>query len=214
MWVLVIICVLLAGGYYMFKQNNVDEAITKEYPIEPFNQLEVDSSADNIRIVTGKYCSVRYIGQKKLKPSVKVENHVLTVKSPEKSVVINGSLFNIKSLKQELIIEMPAKEYKSVSIDTSNGNVSIDNLKVQKGSIDTSNGRVNLNKLTTKNGFEIDSSNGSIRVGKSNAEGFDLSTSNGHVTFGGKNESQDFEKNAEADNTLSIDTSNGNIAVN
>ena len=89
---------------------------------------------------------------------------------------------------------MPKKELKYLSIDISNGNILADNLEVQKGIIDTSNG--------------------TVKVGKTNVEGNDLSTSNGHITVEGENKSDEFEKNTDAKNVLSIDTSNGNISVN
>ncbi|MCT3600306.1 hypothetical protein EFS00_04690 [Lactobacillus amylovorus] len=176
--------------------------------------MKVDNSIDNIRLVTGDRYSVSYTGQEKLEPSVKVKNGILTIDSPERSITINGSIFNAKKLKQELIIEMPKQELKYLSIDTSNGNISADHLEVQKGKIDTSNGSINIKNLVMKNEFEIDTSNGTVKVGNTNAAGYDLSTSNGHITVEGKNKSDEFEKNTSAENVLSIDTSNGNIYVN
>ena len=164
--------------------------------------------------MTGDRYSVSYTGQEKLEPSIKVKNGILTIDSPERSITINGSIFNAKKLKQELIIEMPKQELKYLSIDTSNGNISADHLEVQKGKIDTSNGSINIENLVMKNEFEIDTSNGTVKVGKTNVEEYDLSTSNGHITVEGENKSDEFEKNTDAENVLSIDTSNGNISVN
>ena len=75
--------------------------------------------------MTSDQYSVNYTGQEELEPSVKVKNGILTIDSLERSITINGSIFNAKKLKQELIIEMPKQELKYLSIDTSNGNISV-----------------------------------------------------------------------------------------
>ena len=194
MLILIFIVVIAIGGVYFLYNSNDIKTVNKNFSVESFNQIKVDNSIDNIRLVTGDRYSVSYTGQEKLEPSVKVKNGILTIDSPERSITINGSIFNAKKLKQELTIKMPKKELKYLSIDTSNGNISADNLEVQKGTIDTSNG--------------------TVKVGKTNVEGYDLSTSNGHITVEGENKSDEFEKNTDAKNVLSIDTSNGNISVN
>lgn len=194
MLILIFIVVIAIGGVYFLYNSNDIKTVNKNFSVESFNQIKVDNSIDNIRLVTGDRYSVSYTGQEKLEPSVKVKNGILTIDSPERSITINGSIFNAKKLKQELTIKMPKKELKYLSIDISNGNISADNLEVQKGIIDTSNG--------------------TVKVGKTNVEGNDLSTSNGHITVEGENKSDEFEKNTDAKNVLSIDTSNGNISVN
>ena len=195
MLILIFIVVIAIGGVYFLYNSNDIKTVNKNFSVESFDQIKVDNSIDNIRLVTGDRYSVSYTGQEKLEPSVKVKNGILTIDSPERSITINGSIFNAKKLKQELIIEMPKQELKYLSIDTSNGSINIKN-------------------LVMKNEFEIDTSNGTVKVGKTNAAGYDLSTSNGHITVEGKNKSDEFEKNTSAENVLSIDTSNGNIYVN
>lgn len=214
MLILIIVVLIAAGGVYFMHNSNNENPINKNFSVESFDQIKVNNSVDNIRLVTGDHYSVSYTGQEKLEPSVKVKNGILTIDSPEKSITINGSIFNAKKLKQELTIEMPKKELKYLSIDTSNGNISTDHLEVQKGKIDTSNGSINIKNLVMKKNFEIDTSNGTVKVGKTNAAGYDLSTSNGHITVEGENKSDEFEMNTGAKNVLSIDTSNGNISVN
>lgn len=103
-----------------------------------------------------------------------MKNGILAIDSPEKSITINGSIFNAKKLKQELTIKMPKKELKYLSIDTSNGNILADNLEVQKGTIDTSNGYIAVEGENKSDEFEkntdaenvlsIDTSNGNISV--------------------------------------------------
>ena len=208
-----IVLIAIEGVYFLYNSNDI-KTVNKNFSVESFDQIKVDNSIDNIRLVTGDRYSVSYTGQEKLEPSVKGEKWYLTIDSPERSITINVSIFNSKNLKQELIIEMPKQELKYLSIDTSNGNISADHLEVQKGKIDTSNGSINIKNLVMKNEFEIDTSNGTVKVGKTNAAGYDLSTSNGHITVEGKNKSDEFEKNTSAENVLSIDTSNGNIYVN
>lgn len=57
--------------------------------------------------MTGDRYSVSYTGQEKLEPSIKVKNGILTIDSPERSITINGSIFNAKKLKQELTSQLP-----------------------------------------------------------------------------------------------------------
>lgn len=212
-WFLVIIVVAALGAIYLEHNMKNRNKVNEKIAVQAFDKLDIDSSTD-VKLVTSDHYRVSYSGQEKLKPSVKVKNGTLSIASPKKSVTINGNIFNIGELKQSLTIEMPKKELKYISIDTSNGDVSADDLKVQKGTIDTSNGDIKFKNLITKNGFEIDTSNGTVKVEKSNADGYDLSTSNGDIVLAGKKKSDEFWKNTDAKNVLNVDTSNGNIYVN
>lgn len=136
MLILIFIVVIAIGEVYFLYNSNDIKTVNKNFSVESFDQIKVDNSIDNIRLVTGDRYSVSYTGQEKLEPSVKVKNGILTIDSPERSITINGSIFNAKKLKQEL---------KYLSIDTSNGNISADHLEVQKGKIDTSNGNIYVN---------------------------------------------------------------------
>ena len=209
---LILGCITICGLYGCSK--NSSQIINKTFSLPAYNRIEIDSANDDIKIISGKHYRVRYVGQNKLKPTIKVKNGVLVIDSPKKSTIINGNIFGSKNIKQTLTIEMPKKELKYLAVDTSNGDISVDYLEVQKGTSDTSNGNVNLKNLITKKDFEIDTSNGTVKVGKSNVEGYALSTSNGSIVVKGENKSDEFEKNTSAKNVLSIDTSNGNIYVN
>ena len=170
---IVVIAIAIGGVYFLYNSNDI-KTVNKNFSVESFNQIKVDNSIDNIRLVTGDRYSVSYTGQEKLEPSVKVKNGILTIDSPERSITINGSIFNAKKLKQELTIKMPKKELKYLSIDTSNGNILADNLEVQKGTIDTSNGYITVEGENKSDEFEkntdaenvlsIDTSNGNISV--------------------------------------------------
>ena len=92
----------------MYNSNDI-KTVNKNFSVESFDQIKVDNSIDNIRLVTSDQYSVNYTGQEELEPSVKVKNGILTIDSLERSITINGSIFNAKKLKQELIIECPNK---------------------------------------------------------------------------------------------------------
>lgn len=125
MLILIIILVIVIGGVFFLNNSETEKTVNKNFSIEPFDQIKVDSSADSVRLVTSDQYSVSYTGQAELEPSVKVKNGALIITSPEKSITINGSIFNAKKLKQELTIKMPKKELEYLSIDTSNGNISV-----------------------------------------------------------------------------------------
>ena len=156
MLILIFIVVIAIGGVYFLYNSNDIKTVNKNFSVESFNQIKVDNSIDNIRLVTGDRYSVSYTGQEKLEPSVKVKNGILTIDSPERSITINGSIFNAKKLKQELTIKMLKKELKYLSIDTSNGHITVEGEnksdEFEKNtdaknvlSIDTSNGNISVN---------------------------------------------------------------------
>lgn len=130
-------------------------------------------------------------------PAVKVENSVLKVERNNGSVNINANIFDLfkkNSIVPTITIEIPKKKLDKVTIDSSNGNVTVKDLALKRGQIDTSNG--------------------SVVVRNSVAQGYDLDTSNGRITVNGQDEGDTYSQNDVGDNVLEIDTSNGNITVN
>ena len=121
----------------------------------------------------------------------------MKVESNTSSVNINVNIFDLlkkNAVVPAITIEVPKKELDKVTIDSSNGNVTVKDLALKQGKIDTSNG--------------------SVVVRNSVAQGYDLDTSNGRITVNGQDEGDTYSQNDVGDNVLEIDTSNGNITVN
>ena len=73
MLILIFIVVIAIGGVYFLYNSNDIKTVNKNFSVESFEQIKVDNSIDNIRLVTGDRYSVSYTGQEKLEPSVKVK---------------------------------------------------------------------------------------------------------------------------------------------
>ena len=184
------ILALVIGASLMFRKGNAGPIVQKELTHQQFNQIDVNVANANIKIQKGDSYRVIYNGREKMVPAVKVENSVLKVERNNGSVNINANIFDLfkkNSIVPTITIEIPKKKLDKVTIDSSNGNVTVKDLALKRGQIDTSNG--------------------SVVVRNSVAQGYDLDTS-------GQDEGDTYSQNDVGDNVLEIDTSNGNITVN
>jgi DUF4097 and DUF4098 domain-containing protein YvlB len=195
--ILVVILALVIGASLMFRKGNAGPIVQKELTHQQFNQIDVNVANANIKIRKSDRYRVTYNGREKLIPSTKIENQILKVESNTSSVNINVNIFDLfkkNAVVPAITIEVPKKELDKVTIDSSNGNVTVKDLALKRGQIDTSNG--------------------SVVVRNSVAQGYDLDTSNGRITVNGQDEGDTYSQNDVGDNVLEIDTSNGNITVN
>ena len=195
--ILVVILALVIGASLMFRKGNAGPIVQKELTHQQFNQIDVNVANANIKIRKSDRYRVTYNGREKLIPSTKIENQILKVESNTSSVNINVNIFDLfkkNAVVPAITIEVPKKELDKVTIDSSNGNVTVKDLALKQGKIDTSNG--------------------SVVVRNSVAQGYDLDTSNGRITVNGQDEGDTYSQNDVGDNVLEIDTSNGNITVN
>lgn len=195
--ILVIILALVIGVSLMFRKGNAGPIVQKELTHQQFNQIDVDVANANIEIKEGNDCRVIYNGREKMVPAVKVENSVLKVERNNGSVNINANIFDLfkkNSIVPTITIEVPKKKLNKVTIDSSNGNVTVRDVSLKRGQIDTSNG--------------------SVVVRNSMTQGYDFETFNGRITVNGQDEGDTYSKNDVGNNVLEIDTSNGNITVN
>jgi len=190
--ILVVILALVIGASLMFRKGNAGPIVQKELTHQQFNQIDVNVANANIKIQKGDSYRVIYNGREKMVPAVKVENSVLKVERNNGSVNINANIFDL--FVPTITIEIPKKKLDKVTIDSSNGNVTVRDVSLKRGQIDTSNG--------------------SVVVRNSVAQGYDLDTSNGRITVNGQDEGDTYSQNDVGDNVLEIDTSNGNITVN
>ena len=195
--ILVVILALVIGASLMFRKGNAGPIVQKELTHQQFNQIDVNVANANIKIRKSDRYRVTYNGREKLIPSTKIENQILKVESNTSSVNINVNIFDLfkkNAVVPAITIEVPKKELDKVTIDSSNGNVTVRDVSLKRGQIDTSNG--------------------SVVVRNSVAQGYDLDTSNGRITVNGQDEGDTYSQNDVGDNVLEIDTSNGNITVN
>lgn len=212
---LVCLIICFAVIYFMFSKRN--KANDYQYTLSPvrLNKIDVDWSNGSVNFRTGNHYRVIYSGNKKMQPDIEIKNGALSVNDKSGVHVYKGNIFDLfKHTAPTLIVEMPKKELKEVSLDLNNGSVDAKELRAISGEMDLSNGSVNIQNFEIRKGFEMDLSNGKVTINHSSADGYDLSTSLGKITFNGKNEGGSYEKNSDDENTLEINNSNGSININ
>lgn len=189
-------------------QNNL--ALKKKQVVlqQKFTQIKINDVQDNVVLKNGIKYRVYYRGNNQLKPNFTVNKQRLVIKNQSKFV------FNFHPQNNStIIIEMPKNKLKSVSIDTTNGNIIADYLAVEHGNFVSTNGDIRIDDLKIKQGFSINSVNGDVTVKRTNATGYDLNTANGNIAFDKQNMTNNFNLNAESKNLLKISNSNGNIKI-
>lgn len=217
-FVVIVILLVVAGGIFWTRKNQT-VAIEHTVATPAFKQIKINEQDDSIIFKTGSRYRVTYTGQEKLKPYIVVKNGILEINSPHKSVVINGSIFNLfgpthSLLGQVLTIELPKKELQRLDLSTANGKISADYLHVKTGEIESSNGKISIDHLETEKGFYVSLDNGMVQINHNNASGYDLSLDNGHINFTGQNKGSEYEHNSKSKNALTVEMSNGKIEVN
>ena len=68
---LILGCITICGLYGCSK--NSSQIINKTFSLPAYNRIEIDSANDDIKIISGKHYRVRYVGQNKLKPTIKLK---------------------------------------------------------------------------------------------------------------------------------------------
>lgn len=173
-----------------------------------FNQIKIDNVQDNIVFKSGQEYKVYYQGNKQIKPDFTLNKQKLVIKNQSKFI------FNFHPRNNSvIIIEMPKHKLKSVSIETTNGNIIADYLIVEQGHLVSANGDIRINDLKTEQGFNINSSNGNAIIKRTNTTGYDLYTANGDIILKNQSITNSFSLNKSAKNLLKVACSNGNIKI-
>lgn len=192
---IMIICLAVLIIHDLNKSNSqsiVQNVLTRQ----KFDQISIDTNNLNIRIKKGDHYRVLFEGNQKLIPEVEVKEKRLIIKDKSGSIIINGNLFDLlkkHALVPQMTIELPDKEIKKVNIDSSNGNIKVQNVAVNQG--------------------KIALSNGNVAVDHSLAEGYELDTANGNVVINGSNVGNYYKKNDHSRKILNVDNSNGDIVI-
>jgi len=228
--ILIVALVLLVAGGITFMLNNVivfgqnDSKKVIENPT--FSNIEVETNNAEVEIVStnGSEATVEYTGagkRTKVNFDVNVKRDTLSVKLEEKRRFFFSFGFNSKGLK--LTVNLPEEQYESLQVETDNGHISTEDIKVDELSLETDNGQIHVKNVETglaevesDNGKVIFDhvegeikgtlNNGRITVLTDNLEWpMDLTTDNGSIEI--KTESQ--PKNV----TIDAETDNGRITI-
>lgn len=222
---LIFIIIGVTGSIFTFKGKLVDkETIEKNIDMDKIEHLDVVMSNAAVEIIPtkSKEAKIVFTGDtSKINFEEKIDQDTLYIFGKEKRI----TLFNVDmfSFGQSLEIELPEKVYESIKVNTDNGKININNLRVNILESKTANGRINFKNIIandvqtrTNNGrvtlenidgdIKAKSSNGKIEVSVDSLnQSLDLHTSNGAVRVVTKEE----PTNAIID----ADTGNGSIRV-
>ena len=224
-------------NFSSFSSNKNEETISEFIGTEDILKFDLDisntdleiisTSESNVKIETTHYAEDKY--------TIKQKGDNISIKKDENHSIFN---FNNKTGNVKIFVpkELIAEYYgdisngritisdiyaKNIEIETSNGDIKIDNLNVNNNiDLETSNGRINVNNLIAED-IELDTSNASVTLEKVNGDYIIVETSNGTINVNnckGKEVELD-TSNAQISayecygNEVILDTSNGNITL-
>lgn len=122
-----------------------------------------------------------------------------------------------------LIVEIPEDRWEEININTSSGDILIDEINCQELNTETSSGEIKANNLTAKKEASFDTSSGDIDLFEILSESISIDTSSGETNISDINNSANINiesssgdisiKNSVLANQLTIDTSSGETEI-
>lgn len=200
--------VIDSDDYKYFTYTNME--------LDEFEAVDIDVSNTPVTFLPsedGRYgveVSYRIVNENDIR--VEVDNQKLIVEAEEKMFWMSWdfSFMTENQIKEYVIVYLPEKEYKEITVDTSNAAVILKKVTAPSIEIDTSNGSIEILNSDVQN-LVADTSNASIRMQENrlSSEKGDISleTSNGEIRV-------DFLENREKEFKINADTSNADIYVN
>jgi lia operon protein LiaG len=107
--------------------------------------------------------------------------------------------FVIMSL--DLVIQVPEKEYESMILTSSSGDIRIKDVKAVEMETEISSGDIIVEGVTVASAYKLETSSGDIRVKDTKADTFDLHASSGDIIL----------ENLEGN--INVETSSGDIEI-
>ena len=169
--------------------------------------IEVGTSSTNIKMVPSKGDSIKVKLTGKVSEKLK-DKYKLVVTEEGDTVNIdveNQDLYfyvGFSFIELDLEIEVPEKEYQSLVIESSSGDIDISQLKVEEFRTEASSGDITIDQISVSTNNKMEASSGTIHVKNSSASVFDLGASSGDIIL------QNFDGHVEAE------TSSGSIELN
>ncbi|UHA60698.1 DUF4097 domain-containing protein [Metabacillus litoralis] len=170
-------------------------------------QIEVGTSSTNIKMVPSKGDSIKVKLTGKVSEKLK-DKYKLVVTEEGDTVNIdveNQDLYfyvGFSFIELNLEIEVPEKEYQSLVVESSSGDIDISQLKVEEFRTEASSGDITIDQISVSTNNKMEASSGTIHVKNSSASVFDLGASSGDIIL------QNVDGHVEAE------TSSGSIELN
>lgn len=194
-------CAFAAAGFDISKLSTM-KVETNVYAVdEAFTDILLDTVNSNIefKLSGDGTCRVVCTERDKMKHSVTVDNHTLTVRTVDKRAWYDYLTFSFKSLSIE--VYLPEAQYHSLTVDSGTGDVVIPaGFTFGAVDIDASTGDIECAACVT-GALRIDVSTGNILLSGVNAGSIRLDSSTGNVRL----------CSTVASGALNVDTSTGNV---
>lgn len=181
-------------------KNDRNEEVTKEFiPADGTVKFNLDIPNTSLEVISTEESSVKIecVANGEGRYYISQSGNNVTIEKDEKFSIFN---WNNKTGKVKILI--PNGVISAYYGDLSNGKINISNIDTEEIDIDTSNGDIKIENLNVNNNIEIETSNASINVNVLVAKNINFDSSNGEVILENVN-----------GNEIKVDTSNGKISV-
>ncbi|GCF92941.1 hypothetical protein NRIC_08320 [Enterococcus florum] len=167
----------------------------------------------------GQATKIRYTETRNKKYQVNRSGKKVTLKKKESRFFWN-TWFNFTRMREEVIVEVPKDQLKKLSVKTSNGEVSAENLSLSSANIQSSNSEIQLSDMKVQNTLEAKTSNGELILDQLTIGHGDFETSNSSIEIdeldckdgGFKTSNGDiYFDQLGAEKSLTIETSNSEV---
>ncbi|MGN1466878.1 MAG: DUF4097 family beta strand repeat-containing protein [Ruminococcus sp.] len=221
---IVFVCGFALSGWDIFAMETQSEFAEKTYTSsEKIStiQLEDDNTRVELTESSDDKVHITYFENEKESYEIK-EDKTLLIKRTD-SYKWYDYIFNIRLRERYIEIKIPQSFGGNVILNTGNGKIGVQNIKVKSLSAHTSNGSIDFGFVQAGEDIKVITSNGSVNIQDTQAKGtVDIKTSNASVTLG----SSSFENlsakssngkiqllNVKAENEIYAETSNGKIDI-
>ncbi|MCM3412325.1 DUF4097 family beta strand repeat-containing protein [Metabacillus litoralis] len=199
--------VVTAATTDVFSLEMKDILQEEEVNGDEIQHIEVGTSSTNIKMVPSKGDSIKVKLTGKVSEKLK-DKYKLVVTEEGDTVNIdveNQDLYfyvGFSFIELNLEIEVPEKEYQSLVVESSSGDIDISQLKVEEFRTEASSGDITIDQISVSTNNKMEASSGTIHVKNSSASVFDLGASSGDIIL------QNVDGHVEAE------TSSGSIELN
>lgn len=204
--ILIAVGATVAAGQFtdVFSFKTVGFQDAKSVNGDGIKKVEVDVSSIDVKVVstTGEEINVELAGEVSerykddFKLKVKESGDTLKVEIEEPNFRFGAIMINL-----QMVIELPEKEYESISLYASSGDFDIKGIRAKEMLTEVSSGDIRAEDVTVASVYELDASSGDMRLTNVKAERFTVSASSGDIRLDG------------VEGEISVDTSSGDITV-
>ena len=177
----------------------------KEYTAtSKFQSVVIDDSNCPVHIYgTDKsYIYIKYSERRNETYSFKASKGVLQIQKHNNRPWYQ--FFNLTFSKGDLEIYIPKSDLQELNVDTSNDDITVEDLNSQIMTLSTSNGSIDMNNVKISDNLHVDTSNDDITLK-------DVTVTNGEIT--GKTSNSEINLNNVIAQSISMKTSNDSISL-